>query len=179
MWLYCGCLQTLVRSSYEVIQMCTFPRGETSIGFLADFILTVYNCISYVWMFCLHVHLYTASVCPWKPEEGVESPGSGVKHCYDPPRGCGELNLGPLQEHQVLSNNEPSLQSSIGVFQHLPEADLPRWVTLPFLCFPTQSPCSLLLDPRWVKNGWFFRSRMDTSSRVPGTMRRGLARESL
>lgn len=54
------------------------------------------------WMICLH--MYTVWIqCPWRPEEGVGSvPGARVPDGYEPPRGCWELNPGPLQEEWVL-----------------------------------------------------------------------------
>lgn len=35
-------------------------------------------------------------------EEGVEGPGTGVRNGYEPSCECWELNLGHLQERQVL-----------------------------------------------------------------------------
>lgn len=48
-----------------------------------------------VWMFCLHVCMHSWS------EEGVRSPGTGVRDGYKPLCGCWEVNPGPLQV-QVL-----------------------------------------------------------------------------
>jgi hypothetical protein len=45
--------------------------------------------------------------------EAVDSPGTGVTHGLEPPCGCWELNLGPLQEQPVLLTTEPSLQPLI------------------------------------------------------------------
>jgi hypothetical protein len=44
-----------------------------------------------------HVHAW----CPWRPQEGVRSPGTGVANSC----GCWELSSGPLQE-----TVEPSLR---------------------------------------------------------------------
>ena len=47
----------------------------------------------------LHVHVYqVCALFPWRPEEGVEFPRTGV---IDP-------NLDPLQEQQLLLTTEPS-----------------------------------------------------------------------
>ena len=42
------------------------------------------------------------------PEEGIESPGAGVKNGCEPPCGCWELNLSLLQEYPVHLTTEPS-----------------------------------------------------------------------
>ena len=48
----------------------------------------------------------------WIPEEGIRSPGTGVTDDYEPPCGCWESNLGPLEEHPVfLTAGESFLQS--------------------------------------------------------------------
>jgi hypothetical protein len=44
-----------------------------------------------------------------RPEEGVRFPGTGIVGSYEPPYGCRELNLSPLEEQLVLLNREPSL----------------------------------------------------------------------
>ena len=41
----------------------------------------IFNFILCVWVFCLHVCLCIVCIqCPWKPEEGVRSPGT-ITHC--------------------------------------------------------------------------------------------------
>ena len=45
-----------------------------------------------------------------KSEEGIRSPGTGVKGGCEPSCGCQESNLGPLQGQTVLLIAEPSLQ---------------------------------------------------------------------
>jgi hypothetical protein len=47
---------------------------------------------------------------PQRPEEGSETPGTGVTGGCEPPWGCWELNTGPLEEQPVLLTTEPSLQ---------------------------------------------------------------------
>lgn len=47
---------------------------------------------------------------PQRPEESVGLPLTTVADGCEPLRGCWEWNLGLLQEHQVFSNAEPSLQ---------------------------------------------------------------------
>ena len=42
--------------------------------------------------------------------EGVRFPGAGVTDSCEPPCGCWELNLGPLEEQPVLIDAEQSLQ---------------------------------------------------------------------
>lgn len=60
-------------------------------------------------MFCLHKCLCSTRVqCPWRPEMGIGSSGTGVAD------GCDlsgwELSLGSLEEQSVILSNEPSLQ---------------------------------------------------------------------
>ena len=52
-------------------------------------------------VFCLHV-------CQCK---GVRHPETGVTDSYELPRGCWELNPGPLEEQSVLITTEPSPQA--------------------------------------------------------------------
>lgn len=46
-------------------------------------------------------------MCPWRSEEGVGGPGTGVMKRRGLPHGCWEWNLAPLQEQQMLSTAEP------------------------------------------------------------------------
>lgn len=55
-------------------------------------------------MHCVHAW------CPSRAKEVVRSPGTGVTDAHEPPCECWELNLGPLQELQVLLATELSLQ---------------------------------------------------------------------
>jgi hypothetical protein len=58
---------------------------------------------------CIYVH-HMHAWCPQKSEEGVRVPGTRVMSICEPPCGCQELNLGPLQEHPVLLTAGQSLQ---------------------------------------------------------------------
>jgi hypothetical protein len=60
-----------------------------------------------IWVFCLHIHLYITR----RPEEGIKYPGTGFTDGCEPPRGCWELNLGLLEDQQVLLTTELSIQS--------------------------------------------------------------------
>ena len=42
--------------------------------------------------------------CPWRSEQDIELPGTGVTDGYEPPCGCWESNLHPLKEQRVLFN---------------------------------------------------------------------------
>ena len=69
--------------------------------------LCVYGCFAcmYVCVLCMW--------CLWRPEEGVEPSGTGFTDGCEPPYESWELNLGPLQEQQVLLEAEPSLPPNI------------------------------------------------------------------
>ena len=45
----------------------------------------------------------------YMPEEGIRSQLDGC----EPPRGCWELNSGPLEEQTVLLTTEPSFQPTL------------------------------------------------------------------
>jgi hypothetical protein len=47
---------------------------------------------------------------PWRPEEGVGLPTTGVPDDYELRDGCWESNSGPLEEQSVLLTTESSLQ---------------------------------------------------------------------
>lgn len=51
-------------------------------------------------------HLHTV---PPEAEEGVRSPGAGVRDDCDPPHGCWESSAGPLEDKPVLLIVVPSL----------------------------------------------------------------------
>jgi hypothetical protein len=53
-------------------------------------------------------HLY--AWCPWRPEEGIRSPGTGVADDCEPLCGYWELNPGPFEEYTVFLTMDPSLQ---------------------------------------------------------------------
>jgi hypothetical protein len=44
-------------------------------------------------------------------QKSVKSPGAGVPEGCELPYGCWELNLGPLQEQQMLSNHQGHLSN--------------------------------------------------------------------
>ena len=53
----------------------------------------------------LHTWMSVYQVCAWcpqRPEEGIRSPGTGVKGGCKPPCECWELNLGPLKKQPVV-----------------------------------------------------------------------------
>lgn len=70
---------------------------------------------------CLHVFL-PVCICttdawyPWRPEEGIRFPGTGVPDCCELLWVCWEVNLGPLQEQHLLLTTELSLQSFVSSF---------------------------------------------------------------
>ena len=45
-----------------------------------------------------------------RPEEGIESSGTGLTGDCEPPSGCLELNSGPLEDQLVLLTTEPAFQ---------------------------------------------------------------------
>lgn len=61
--------------------------------------------IDLFYAFCLHIYLYIMYV-------SLEEDGSGTRITggCELPRGCWELNLGLLQEHQMALTTEPTLQ---------------------------------------------------------------------
>lgn len=66
-------------------------------------------------VYILFIYIYMDIIClqcPWRPEEGGGSPGTGVIYR----RWAAvwywlELDLGPPEEHSVLSTTDPFLQS--------------------------------------------------------------------
>lgn len=65
----------------------------------------------YIDFACLCVSVPTVCLCPWRPEAGVEAPGTGVTEC-EPPTRCWESNLDPLEEQPMLLTAEPTPQSN-------------------------------------------------------------------
>lgn len=55
------------------------------------------------------MYVYALQMC-WRPEEGIESPGTGVIGGWKIPCRCLELNLSPLTEQPLILTSEPSLQ---------------------------------------------------------------------
>ena len=65
-------------------------------------------------VFCLHVYLgeyYVCAWCLWRSEEGVGSPGIGVRDGFELPWGSWESILGPVEEHPILVTAKSSLQT--------------------------------------------------------------------
>lgn len=70
-------------------------------------------------VFCLQVFKCTVYLqFPRKPERGVAHLGTGVIDGCEVPSRCGELNLCPPEEQQVLSTTEPTLQRLNSLIVH-------------------------------------------------------------
>jgi hypothetical protein len=54
--------------------------------------------------------------CPWKPEEGIKSPGIQVTAGYELLCGHWESNLGPLEKKPALLIDESSLHHLWTIF---------------------------------------------------------------
>ena len=65
----------------------------------------------------------TCTQCPWKPGRSVGSPRTGVTDGCEPPCGCWESYLGPVEEQPVSLVTEQSLQP-LGALKHLLQANL-------------------------------------------------------
>ena len=53
--------------------------------------------------------MYHVHACyPYRAEEGIRSPATGVRDSCEPPCGCWELNPNPLQAQQVLLSKPPT-----------------------------------------------------------------------
>lgn len=53
----------------------------------------------YYFMCMLYLHVYTMCMqYLWRPEEGIQSPGSEIIDSFELPCGIWNLNSGPLQE---------------------------------------------------------------------------------
>ena len=55
----------------------------------------------------MYVCMYVHYVCM---PAGQKRALDHINYGYEPPRGCWELNSGPLEEQSVLLTSEPSLQ---------------------------------------------------------------------
>lgn len=79
--------------------------------------LKIYLFILCLGVFSPHVYLpvhYLCSWCPWRPEKGARSFGTGVTiSCEPPPRGYWETNLGHLEEQPMLLTTGSPLQSQV------------------------------------------------------------------
>ena len=72
----------------------------------------MYVCVyiyMYIYNYSLQTHLKRAS----DPNRDGSEPPCGC----EPPRGCWELNSGPLEEQLVLLTTEPSLQPQYPIFK--------------------------------------------------------------
>lgn len=65
--------------------------------------LYVYECFA-----CMYVYVAHAC-CLQRLEEGVRSPGTGVKDGCEPPSFSWDPKPGPLQDQQVLLTTKPTL----------------------------------------------------------------------
>lgn len=99
--------------SFIVVRPClilsTTHIGKDYCGFEFIFLLKILMYTNAL-LACVRVHyLY-----PWYPRrpEGIGSSGTG----YEPPTGCRESNLGPLEDKPVLLPTELTLQLSSFAF---------------------------------------------------------------
>jgi len=67
-------------------------------------------------------YVYGCFICMYicTPEKGIRFHRTTVIDGCEPPCGCWELNLGPLEKQSVLLTPEPSLQPSLSIFIYLP-----------------------------------------------------------
>lgn len=88
-------------------------------------------------LLCLHLCLcMTWLQCPWTPEEGVGSPGTGATDTWAPPHRCWESNPSPLQEQPTILTSRPHdmqfghhaivIRSYQKVLQHLSSTESQR-----------------------------------------------------
>lgn len=59
---------------------------------------------------CVSVSHRHVAWCMWRTGEGTGSPEPGTAYSYEPPRGCWELNLDPLEERPSFPASDPALQ---------------------------------------------------------------------
>lgn len=59
---------------------------------------------------CACAWIWVHAWCPWRPEDGVRYPGTGVTDSCNRPWRCWGLNLVPLKEQPVILTTESSLQ---------------------------------------------------------------------
>jgi len=98
------------RSSRASKPMCTHVHIVTC-RYTALPLLKVYKCF---------IHTYAAYPTytwhPQRPEEGVESSGSGITDGRELPYGCWELNLSPLEEQSMFLTMEPSISPALPTY---------------------------------------------------------------
>lgn len=68
------------------------------------------------YLFCTDACGSHAGIYPQRQDEGPRYPGTDVTNSCKSLCGCGESNLAPLEEQQVLLSAEPSVQSPLGLF---------------------------------------------------------------
>jgi hypothetical protein len=64
----------------------------------------------------ISMSVHHVGAVPQKSEVGIGSSGTGIIDGYELLCGCWELNLGPLEEQQMLLTAETSIQSSVFCF---------------------------------------------------------------
>jgi len=87
--------------------------------------------------------------CLQSPEEGIRSPGTGVRDSCELPCGCWESNTSPLEEISVLLIIEPSPQSPLlSLLLHfVPLALVSIPSTLDTFLLPPTPPVPICLAP--------------------------------
>ena len=104
----CFCTAALCSANSPSVQF--FPPLWILKIFLHLFnLFYVYECFAYMYVCVPCVYM----IPPRRPEKDIKYPGTGVTDNCEPPCGCWELNLGPLQEQQVLLTSEWSLKAPI------------------------------------------------------------------
>ena len=77
------------------------------------------SCVGIVFILdlCACIFCRVCALCPQKSEDGMGSPGPGVRDSCRLLCGCWELNPGPMEEQPVLLTTEPSLQPQLYIFK--------------------------------------------------------------
>ena len=73
-------------------------------------LLCILKCLLSTWIICIHAYLYHMYV--WylqRSEEGIRSPGTGVRDGYEGSCGCWELTLSLQKEQPVIWTGGPPL----------------------------------------------------------------------
>lgn len=86
----------------------------------------------------------TVCICLCEP---IRSTGTAIKDSCEPPYGCWQLNLGPLEEQPIFLNTEPSLQPQLRIIYTTKDA----FEILFYLCLPPECrDCHHML--LWLSN---------------------------
>lgn len=88
--------------------------------------------ILYAWVFCLHLSVHDMCAVPTEVKDGVRSSETGVTEGSEPPRGCWEPHLRPLEEQ-------------LGYLSHLSSPTFTFSWLLPFF-WPFPSPFIFLFS---------------------------------